>query len=38
MKRAAELGVAGKPLNTWFELIDYDEGRDPAATRPWEKL
>ena len=38
LKRAAELGVAGKPLSTWFDLIDYDEGRDPAATRPWEKV
>jgi gluconokinase len=38
LKRAAELAVADKPLSTWFELIDYDEGRDPAATRPWEKI
>ena len=37
-KRAQELGVADKSISTWFDMIDYDEGRDPAATRPWEKL
>jgi gluconokinase len=37
-KRAAGLGLAGKPLDTWFDLIDYDEGRDPFAERLWEKI
>jgi len=37
-QRAAELGVGDKPVVTWFDLIDYDEGRDPAAERPWEKI
>jgi gluconokinase len=37
-KRATELGLAGKPLSTWFDLIECDEGRDPAADRPWERI
>ena len=37
-RRVAELGLAGRDIQTWFDLIDFDEGRDPAASRPWEKL
>jgi gluconokinase len=37
-KRIAEVGIADRGACTWFEMIDYDEGRDPAATRPWENL
>jgi Domain of unknown function (DUF5069) len=30
-----EYGLAGKPVETVFDLFDYDEDRDPAAERPW---
>jgi Domain of unknown function (DUF5069) len=36
--RMQGLGFGDKSFSTWFEMIDYDEGRDPAATRPWESL
>jgi gluconokinase len=35
-RRIEECGLAGKPIETFFDFIDYDEGRDPGATRPWE--
>jgi carbohydrate kinase (thermoresistant glucokinase family) len=35
-QRAAEPAVAGKPIATMFDYIDFDEGRDPVATRAWE--
>ena len=28
-------GLEGKPIETFFDLIDYDEGRDPVATKAW---
>lgn len=34
-RRIAEDGLAGKPIETFFDLIEYDEGRDPAAIQPW---
>ncbi len=37
-QRAAQFGLADKSPQTMFEVLDYDEGRDPAAERPWEKL
>jgi gluconokinase len=33
--RIREYGLAGKPIHTFFDLFDFDEGRDPAAARPW---
>lgn len=33
-----EYGLAGKPIETVFDLFDYDEGRDPAAERPWLRI
>jgi len=27
--------LAGKPVEIFFDLIDFDEGRDPAATNAW---
>ena len=36
-QRIGEYGLAGKPIETWFDLNDYDEGRDPVAARMWEK-
>jgi hypothetical protein len=29
----SKLGLA--PIETMFDYLEYDEGRDPAATRPW---
>jgi gluconokinase len=34
-ERIREYGLAGKPIETFFDLIDYDEGRDPVATKAW---
>jgi gluconokinase len=33
--RVAELGLAGRGVETFFDLIEADEGRDPAAGRRW---
>jgi carbohydrate kinase (thermoresistant glucokinase family) len=35
-QRAAESGLAERPIETMFDYIDFDEGRDPVATRAWE--
>lgn len=35
LKRILESKLAGKPIETMFDYIEYDEERDPAATRPW---
>lgn len=35
-KRVGEEGLAGKPIETFFDYIEYDEGRDPSATKPWK--
>jgi gluconokinase len=37
-KRLGEYGLVGKPIETWFDLNDFDEGRDPVADRAWEKI
>jgi hypothetical protein len=37
-QRVADNGLGDKPIATMFEMIDYDEGRDPARDRPWEKI
>lgn len=34
-ERIASFGLTGRPIETWFDLNEYDEGRDPVATRPW---
>lgn len=36
-KRIAELGLTGKPIETFFDLNEFDEGRDPVGTRAWLK-
>lgn len=36
-KRRAEPHVAGLTIETMFDYIDYDEGRDPVAGRFWER-
>ena len=35
-KRIKESGLEGKPVLTMFDYLDFDEGRDPVATRAWE--
>lgn len=35
-QRIAEYGLTGKPIETFFDLNEFDEGRDPVATRAWE--
>ena len=34
--RIAAYGLTGKPIETFFDLNDFDEGRDPVSTRAWE--
>ncbi len=34
-ERIRDYRLEGKPIETFFDLLDYDEGRDPAATKPW---
>lgn len=35
-QRIGEYGLTGRPIETWFDLNDYDEGRDPITARCWE--
>lgn len=35
-QRILECGLGDKPIQTAFDLIDFDEGRDPVAARAWE--
>ncbi len=37
-QRIKEGGFEDKTVLTMFDYIDYDEGRDPIATRPWESV
>ena len=34
--RIAAYGLAGKSIETFFDINEFDEGRDPVATRAWE--
>ena len=34
-QRIQQFGLTGKPAQTMFDVLDYDEGRDPAAERAW---
>ena len=34
--RIAEYGLQGKPIETFFDLFDFDEGRDPVMGRAWD--
>jgi hypothetical protein len=31
-------GLAGKPVLTMFDFLDYDEGRENAGDRPWDRI
>lgn len=35
-ERIASYGLVGKPIETFFDLNEFDEGRDPVAGRFWE--
>lgn len=35
-KRIAESKLAGRPIQTMFDYLDFDEGRDSVITRAWE--
>jgi gluconokinase len=35
-QRIHESKLEGKPIETMFDFLDFDEGRDPIATRAWE--
>ena len=37
-QRKIDSGMASLPIETFFDLIEYDEGRDPQRDRPWEKV
>jgi Domain of unknown function (DUF5069) len=36
-ERIREYGLTGRPIETFFDLIDFDEGRDPVAAKAWER-
>lgn len=36
--RVKEFGLEGRPVETIFDLIEFDEGRDPVASRAWETV
>ena len=37
-QRVRESGITGTSLETIVDMIEYDEGRDPVATRAWENV
>lgn len=37
-QRILDAGLTGKPIETIIDHIEYDEGRDPVATRAWESV
>ncbi len=37
-ERIRNSGLEGKPIETIVDHIEYDEGRDPVATRAWENI
>ena len=36
--RVKEAGLQDKPIQTFFDFIDFDEGRDPVGARLWENV
>lgn len=36
--RIAESHFEDKPIETMFDYIDFDEGRDPVAARAWDNV
>lgn len=37
-QRILDSGLAGRPIETVIDHIEYDEGRDPVAERAWERI
>jgi hypothetical protein len=37
-QRIIDSGLQGKPIETILDHIEYDEGRDPVATRAWDSV
>jgi len=37
-ERMAEFNLTGKPIEVFFDFIDFDEGRDPVGDRAWGKI
>lgn len=37
-KRIRESNLESAPIQTMFDYIDFDEGRDPVSGRAWEKV
>ena len=37
-QRVLEFGLADKPIETIFDLLEFDEGRDPVRDRAWEQV
>jgi gluconokinase len=37
-QRILDSGLSGKPIETIVDHIEYDEGRDPVATRAWDSI
>jgi Domain of unknown function (DUF5069) len=37
-QRIRDSGLEGKPIETILDHIEYDEGRDPVATRAWDSV
>jgi Domain of unknown function (DUF5069) len=37
-QRILDAGLTGKPIETVIDHIEFDEGRDPVATRAWDSV
>ncbi|MDI1319304.1 MAG: DUF5069 domain-containing protein [bacterium] len=37
-QRILDSGLSGKPIETIVDHIEYDESRDPVATRAWDSV
>jgi len=37
-QRIQESKLEGRPIDTFFDYIDFDEGRDPVAAKLWESV
>ena len=37
-QRILDSGLTGKPIETVIDHIEFDEGRDPVATRAWDSV
>lgn len=37
-QRIRDSGLAGKPIETLVDHIEFDEGRDPVTTRAWDAV